>query len=171
MFCSSCGNALETGARFCPNCGGTAIPQSKPAPAGVPRVVIVVIAVLMLFVFLIVIGIAAAIALPQILQARSRAAELRAVQTVRQFHTAQARFRAQHGRYAESFEELGSLTPSDLAAGASGRYRFHMRGDGASYSIQALPSDGRGRALYSDQTLAIRPGLGLRSPPVISPVQ
>ena len=168
MFCSSCGNALETGARFCPNCGGTAIPQSNPAPAGVPRVVIVVIAVLMAFVFLIVIGIAAAIVLPQIVQSRSRAAELRAVQTIRQFHTAQARFRAQQGRYAESFEELGFSIPSDLAAG---RYRFHMRGDGTSYFVQAEPSDGRGRPLYSDQTLAIRPGLGLRSPPAISPVQ
>ena len=69
------------------------------------------------------------------------------------------------------FDELGPLIPSDLAAGASGRYRFHMRGDGTSYSIQAIPSDGRGRPLYSDQTLAIRPGLGFRSPPVISPVQ
>ena len=171
MFCSSCGSALETGARFCPNCGATAIPQSRPASAGVPRVVIVVIVVVMAFIFLIVIGIVAAIALPQILQARSRAAELSAVQTIRQFHTAQARFRAQHGRYAESLEELRPSIPSDLAAGSSGRYRYHMRGDGTSYFVQAVPSDGRGRPFYSDQTLAIRPGLGLRSPPVISPVQ
>jgi Tfp pilus assembly protein PilE len=171
MFCSSCGNALETGARFCPNCGATAIPQSQPAPAGVPRVLIVVIVAVMAFIFLIVIGIVAAIVLPQILQARSRAAELRVVQSIRQLHTAQTRFRAQHGRYAQSFDELGPLIPGDLAAGGSGRYRFHMRGDGTSYSIQAVPSGGRGRPFYSDQTLAIRPGLGLRSPPVISPVQ
>jgi hypothetical protein len=170
MYCSLCGNALETGARFCPNCGATAIP-SNPAPAGVPRVVIVAIAVVMAFVFLIVIGIAAAIALPQILQARSRAAELRAFQTIRQLHSAQASFRVQHGRYAESLDELGPLIPSDLPAGVSGRYRFHITGDGTSYSIQAVPLDGRGRPLYSDQTLAIRPGLGFRSPPVISPVQ
>jgi Tfp pilus assembly protein PilE len=171
MFCSSCGNALETGTRFCQNCGATATPQSPPTPAGVPRVVIVVIAVVMAFVFLIVIGIAAAIALPQILQSRSRAAELRAFQTIRHLHTAQARFRTQHGRYAESLDELGPLIPSDLAEGASGRYRFRMTGDGTSYLIQAEPLDRRGRPLYSDQTLAIRPGLGFRSPPAISPVQ
>jgi hypothetical protein len=170
MFCSSCGNTLETGAGFCPNCGATAV-AGNPAPAGVPRVVIIAIAGVMAFVFLIVIGIAAAIVLPQILQSRSRAAELRAFQTIRQLHTAQAEFRVQHGRYAESFDELGPLIPSDVAAGASGRYRFHMRGDAASYSIHAEPTDGRGRPLYSDQTLVIRPGFGFRSPPVISPVQ
>jgi hypothetical protein len=170
MFCSSCGNALETGARFCPNCGATAIP-SNPPPAGVPRLVIVVIAVVMAFVFLIVIGIAAAIALPQILQSRSRAAELRAVQSIRQVHAAQARFRTQHGRYAESFDELGPLIPSDLATGVSGHYRFQLTGDGTSYLIQGVPRGERGRPLYSDQTLVIRPGIGLRSPPVISPVQ
>ena len=169
MFCSSCGNALETGARFCPNCGATAIPNN-PAPAGIPRAVIVVIVVVVAFVFLTVIGVAAAIVLPQILQARSRTAEFRAFQTIRQLHAAQARFRGQHGRYAESFDELGPLIPSDLAAGASGRYRFHMTGDGTSYFIQAEPPGSRGRPLYSDQTLAIRPGLGFRSPP-ISPVQ
>jgi type II secretory pathway pseudopilin PulG len=125
----------------------------------------------MAFVFLTVIGVAAAIVLPQVLQSRSRAAEFRAFQTIRQLHAAQARFRGQHGRYAESFDELGPLIPSDLAAGASGRYRFHMTGDGTSYFIQAEPPGSRGRPLYSDQTLAIRPGLGLRSPPAISPVQ
>jgi len=171
MFCSSCGNAVDVGARFCPNCGATLIQQSNPAASRVPRVVIVAIAGLMAFVFLIVIGIAAAIALPRILQSRSRAAEMRVIQSITQFHTAQASFKVRHGRYAESFDELGPLISSDLAMGASDRYRFHMTGDGTSYSIQAEPSDGRDRPIYSDQTLAIRLGLGFRSPPVISPVQ
>lgn len=123
------------------------------------------------FIFLIVIGIAAAIVLPQILQSRSRAAELRATQSIRQLHTAQASFRAQHGRYAASLDELRPLIPSDLAAGVSSRYRFHMTGDGMSYSIQAVPLDGRRRPLYSDETLRIQPGPGSHAPLVISPVQ
>jgi type II secretory pathway pseudopilin PulG len=170
MFCSSCGNTVGAGVRFCPNCGATAI-QSKPATPGVPPIVIVAIAAVVGFVFLIVIGIAAAIVLPQILQSRSRAAELRATQNIRRLHTAQAGFRAQHGRYAESLDELKPLIPSDLASGVSNRYRFHMTGDGTSYSIQAVPLDGRWRPLYSDETLQIRPGPGSHAPLVISPVQ
>jgi hypothetical protein len=56
------------------------------------------------------------------------------------------------------------LIPSDLAAGASVRYRFHLTGDGTSYSIQAETLDGRGPRLYSDQTTAIRLGPGPPSP-------
>jgi type II secretory pathway pseudopilin PulG len=164
MFCSSCGNAVESGVRFCPNCGAAPIQKSSPAPAGVPRIVIVAIAVVLAFVFLIVVGIVAAIALPQILRSRSNEAELRAIQSIQQLHTAQASFRAQNGRYAESLDELGPLIPSDLAAGASVRYRFHLTGDGTSYSIQAETLDGRGPRLYSDQTTAIRLGPGPPSP-------
>jgi len=170
MFCSSCGNAVEAGVRFCPNCGAAVI-QSNPAPAGVPRIVIAAIALAMACIFLMVLGIAAAIVLPQIFQSRSRDAELRAIQSIRQLQIAQSNFRAKHGRYAESLDELRPLIPGDLAAGVSGRYRFHVTGDGTSYAIRAVPMDGRRRLLYADQTLGIRPGLGLRSPPVISPVQ
>jgi hypothetical protein len=81
------------------------------------------------------------------------------------------RFRAQHGRYAGSLDELTPLLPPALATGASGQYRFRVTGDGVSYSIQAEPAAGRGRPLYSDQTLGIRSGIGFRPPPPVSPVQ
>ncbi len=125
----------------------------------------------MAFIFLIVIGIVAAIILPQIFRSRARDAELRAIQSIRQLQIAQSNFRAKHGRYAESLDELRPLIPGDLAAGVSSRYRFHVTGDGMSYAIRAVPLDGRRRPLYSEQTLGIRPGLGLQAPPVISPVQ
>jgi type II secretory pathway pseudopilin PulG len=118
-----------------------------------------------------VIAIIAAIAIPNLIRARSQAAEVRAIQSIRLLHQAQAQYQAQNGRYAGSLEQLGSLVPSDLASGVSGGYRFRMQGNAGSYEIHAEPLTGRSSWFYSDQTGAIRRGRFSGVPSPVSPMQ
>src|SRR5690242_10859384 len=103
MFCSSCGKEARESAGFCQDCGARlgAPPAAQPRP-GIPPVVVWLIAGV---VCIGVISVIAAIAIPNLIRARSQAAEVRAIQSIRLLHQAQAQYQAQSGRYASSLEQ------------------------------------------------------------------
>lgn len=142
-----------------------------PSRAGIPPVVAVAIAALVCFILITVIAIIAAIAIPNLVRARSQAAEAHAIQSIRLLQQAQSRYHVQNGRYASSLEQLETLIPSDLASGVSRGYRFRMQGDAGSYEIHAQPLTGNSSWLYSDQTGAIRRNRFSAVPSPVSPMQ
>jgi competence protein ComGC len=172
MFCSSCGKEARESAGFCQNCGARlgAPPAAQPRP-GIPPVVVWLIAGVVCIGVISVIAIIAAIAIPNLIRARSQAAEVRAIQSIRLLHQAQAQYQAQSGRYASSLEQLDTLIPSDLASGVSGGYRFRVQGNASSYEIHAEPLTGNSSWLYSDQTGAIRRSRHSAIPSPVSPMQ
>ncbi|HKW96939.1 MAG TPA: hypothetical protein VJN43_04355 [Bryobacteraceae bacterium] len=99
--------------------------------------------------------IAGGVAVPKMKQAQTRAAEISAIQTIRQIHAAQAQYYARNRRYASSLTEL-QLTPP---AGLLKQYRFRLQGAESSYEIHADPLS-PGASFYSDQTLVIRQSRG-----------
>ena len=172
MFCSSCGKEAREGAGFCQNCGARlgAPPPIQPR-AGFPPVVAVAIAALVCFALITAIAIIAAIAIPNLMRARSHAAEARAIQNIQLLQKAQSRYQAQNGHYASSLEQLATYIPSDLASGVSSGYRFRIQGNAASYEIHAQPLTGNSPWLYSDQTGGIRRSRFSAVPSPVSPMQ
>lgn len=172
MFCSSCGKEAREGPGFCQNCGARlGAPPPGPARAGIPPAVVIAIAALVCFLLITVIAIIAAIAIPNLMRARSQAAEARAIQSIRLLQKAQSQYQAQNGHYASSLEQLATYIPSDLASGVSHGYRFRIQGDAASYEINAEPLTGNSPWLYSDQTGAIRRRRFSAVPSPVSPMQ
>lgn len=101
-----------------------------------------------------------------------RSMETGAIRWIKTLHEAQAVYRTQFGRYADTLAELGppeagrspsalaaDLIPSSLASGDKDGYIFTLAANGDAYSIHAWPKifskTGR-RSFYSDQTMLIR---------------
>jgi type IV pilus assembly protein PilA len=116
------------------------------------------------------------IMLPQVNKIRENGNETRAVAEVRTLNLAQTQYSSQFGRFANSLAELGPATgagsegpsasgliPTDLAKGVSNGYNFTLTGNGAAYTISAVPvafgSTGR-RTFYSDQSGVIHQNWG-----------
>jgi len=160
---------MDDSSAFCSSCGA---PGARVAPrSNANLVVIIVVAVVAFFAILAVGGIVAAVVLPNIAGANTRAQEMAAILNVRSINTAQVQYYSEFGRYAKSLSDLGppsngkegpaaaGLIPADLAAGTRGGYTFTVRGSAAGYTVNANPVKyGRtgSRTFFSDETLVIR---------------
>jgi type II secretory pathway pseudopilin PulG len=134
-------------------------------------VVVIVVAVVAFFGILAIGGIVAAVVLPNLAGADTRAQEMAAILNVRSINTAQVQYYTEFGRYAKSLSELGppsngkegpasaGLIPADLAAGTKGGYTFTLRGSSTGYAVNANPvkfgSTGS-RTFFSDESMVIR---------------
>jgi type IV pilus assembly protein PilA len=117
----------------------------------------------------------AAIAIPNLVRAKSDAHETAAIKIMQTIHTAQVQYQTQYGRFATSLAELGppqsgessaqaaDLVDSDLAAGESSGYSFSVTGNASGYMISAVPTvfhTTGNRTFYSDQNMRIRQNKG-----------
>ena len=126
-------------------------------------------------VVIIVAAVVAAVVLPNLAGADTRAQEMAAILNVRSINTAQVQYYTEYGRYAKSLSELGppsngkegsasaGLIPADLAAGTKGGYTFSLRGSSTGYTMNANPvkygSTGS-RTFFSDESMVIRANSG-----------
>jgi type IV pilus assembly protein PilA len=173
MLCSACGKQIDDRSAFCSNCGG---PAASVAPrSNVNLVVIIVVAIVAVFGILAIGGIVAAVVIPNIVGANTRAQEMAAILNVRSINTAQVQYYTEFGRYAKSLSELGppsngkegpsaaGLIPADLAWGTKGGYTFTLRASSTGYTVNANPvkygSTGS-RTIFSDESLVIRANSG-----------
>jgi len=134
-------------------------------------VVIILVAVVAVFGILAIGGIVAAVVIPNVAGANTRAQEIGAIVNLRMISAAQVQYYSEFGRYAKSLSELGppssgkegpasaGLIPADLAAGTKGGYNFTLRGSSTGYTVNANPvkygSTGS-RTFFSDESLVIR---------------
>jgi type IV pilus assembly protein PilA len=160
---------MDDGSAFCSSCGATAARVASRST--VTLVVIIVVAVVAFFAILAIGGIVAAVVLPNMAGANTRAQEMAAIVNIRSIHTAQVQYYSEFGRYARSLSELGpasdgkegpasaGLIRADLAAGTKSGYTFTVRGSATGYTVNANPvkygSTGR-RTFFSDESMVIR---------------
>jgi type IV pilus assembly protein PilA len=173
MLCSTCGKQMDDGSAFCSGCGAPAARVASRSTANL--VVIIVVAAVAVLGILAIGGIVAAVVIPNIVGANTRAQEMTAILNVRSINTAQVQYYSEFGRYAKSLSELGppsngkegpasaGLIPADLAAGTKGGYTFTLRGSSTGYTVNANPvkygSTGS-RTFFSDESLVIRANSG-----------
>ena len=126
-------------------------------------------------VVIIVVAVVAAVVLPNLAAADTRAQEMAAILNVRSINTAQVQYYTEFDRYAKSLAELGppaagkegrasaGLIPADLASGTKGGYTFTLRGSSTGYTVNANPvkyvSTGS-RTFFSDESMVIRANSG-----------
>jgi hypothetical protein len=102
----------------------------------------------------------------------------RALRLVHLLRNAEAKYQAQHGRYAD-LSALGpsgaNLVPKELASGKVNGYEFHIEVSVSGYRLTAWPLvDGKTgfRSLYCDETGAIRqswgPGRATATSPLVN---
>ena len=147
------------------NCGSPVAAAAQPTklPRSPLVITLIVILALGLAGVLMVMLIVGSVAIPKFRQARIRAGEVGAIQSIRAIHVAQAQFHAEHQCYAGSLSELGSRIPDDLASGTKSGYRFRLQASDTGYQIRADPLSSGRVFLHSDQTLVIRRGRGMNS--------
>lgn len=106
------------------------------------------------------------VAVPNLMSARSNAAETVVIREVQTIHQAQIQYSSQFGTYATALVELGpptsgasgpsaaNLIPASLASGDKDGYRFTMVGAAAGFAVHANPkvfgNTGR-RTFYVDE--------------------
>jgi type IV pilus assembly protein PilA len=164
---------MDDSSAFCSSCGA---PAARVAPRSeMNLVVIIVVAVVAVFGILAIGGVVAAVLLPNVVKASTRAQEMGAILNVRSINTAQVQYYTEFGRYAKSLSELGppsngkegpasaGLIPADLASGTKGGYIFTLRASSTGYTVNANPvkygSTGS-RTFFSDESLVIRANSG-----------
>jgi type IV pilus assembly protein PilA len=173
MLCSTCGKQMDDSSSFCSICGAQAArvasrPKSNP-------VVIIVVAVVAFFGILAIGGVVAAIFIPNVVKASTRAQEMGAIVNIRLINATQVQYYSEFGRYAKSLSELGppsngkegpsgaGLIPADLASGTKGGYTFKLSGSSTGYTVNANPvkygSTGS-RTFFSDESFVIRANSG-----------
>lgn len=169
MLCSRCGKQMDDRSAFCSSCGAPAARVASRSNTN--PVVIIVVAVVAFFGMLAIGGIVAAVVIPVLTGANTRALEMAAILNVRSINTAQVQYYSEFGRYAKSLSELGpasdgkegpasvGLIRADLAAGTKSGYTFTLRGSPTGYTVNANPvkygSTGR-RTFFSDESMVIR---------------
>lgn len=90
-----------------------------------------------------IVGVMATIALPSYRDAQLRSRRVDATQALQRLQAAQAQYRFQHGRYAETLAQLPGTSNADSPMG---RYRLALRlvGDDG-YELQAQAQDAQAR--------------------------
>jgi len=165
MFCSSCGKQVDSGGKFCLNCGAplSGVPQQTRNRVSPLVVVLIVVLVVGFFGVVATMGIIGGVAIPKLKRAQVRSQEVMTIQDIRLIHMAQAQYAAQYGGYATSLAQLVPLIPKDLASGFKNGYRFTLQGGPKEYTVHGEPvSFGTTGTCtyYSDQTLVIRQSPG-----------
>ena len=131
-FCYSCGEKVESETRCCASCGCV-------LRKGVARRFGLGCCFGCIICFLVIV---AMVAIPGLIRSKISANESSAIGRVRTVVDAQGAYHEANGRYAETFDQLSSETPSYLRGGWSiprSGYVLKLDGDGDSFTVHADP--------------------------------
>jgi len=138
-----------------------------------------------LLIVITIITILATMAVPKLMKFRMSGNETAAISAIGTLHTAEASYNSTYGRFAQNLTELGppasgndsaassGLISADLAKGEKQGYKFTLTGNGAGYTISAVPityNSTGSRTFYSDQGMDIHENHGQEPATASSPL-
>ena len=164
VLCEHCGAAIQPEFRICPYCRGEVTESRRRIAPKESNAGLAILLVGLLLVFCVpVTAIIAAIAIPNLIMARTAANEFAALANMRLIAEAQTAFHKAHGRFGTLEElgreaEFGKILLTRLAESEQSGYRYRMELKDGDYACYADPlehgKDGR-RHFLMDSSSAI----------------